>query len=110
MNSLKVPEAGLTLEGPSGQVAAIPPQAFALSLSGDVVANLIKAARGGDGIELALGKNPVRFLPCPLSKYILLGNTQLPVPKYHFIRAGGLSCPGNVLLTMHPTLDTSLRL
>ncbi len=59
MNSLKVPEAGLTLEGASSQVDALPPQAFALSLSGDIVANLIKAARGGDGIQLALGKTPV---------------------------------------------------
>lgn len=62
MNSLKVPEAGLTLEGSSGQVDAIPSQAFALTLSGDVVANLIKASRGGDGIQIALGKTPVSFV------------------------------------------------
>ncbi|KAJ3476201.1 hypothetical protein NLG97_g9202 [Lecanicillium saksenae] len=59
MNSLKVPEAGLLLQGPSGQETPLPPQAFALSLSGSIVDSLVRAAREGSSIQLALGKTPL---------------------------------------------------
>lgn len=59
MDCLKVPEAGLLLQGPLGQDTPLPPQAFALSLSGSTVDSLIRAARNGTSIELALGKTPV---------------------------------------------------
>lgn len=59
MNSLKVPEAGLQLQGPFGHDTPLPPQAFALSLSNSVIDNLVRAVRDGGSIELALGNNPV---------------------------------------------------
>ncbi|TQV98605.1 hypothetical protein V2A60_007673 [Cordyceps javanica] len=58
MDCLKVPEAGLLLQGPSVHDTPLPPQAFALSLSGSVVDGLLRAARDGSSIQLALGKNP----------------------------------------------------
>ncbi|OAQ99809.1 hypothetical protein LLEC1_00721 [Akanthomyces lecanii] len=58
MDCLKVPEAGLLLQGPHGQDTPLPPQAFALSLGGSTVESLIRAARNGTSIELALGKTP----------------------------------------------------
>ncbi|KAJ2957576.1 hypothetical protein NQ176_g11237 [Zarea fungicola] len=58
MNSLKIPEAGLLLQGPLGQETPLPPQAFALSLSGNLVDSLVKAVRDGGSIQLSLGKAP----------------------------------------------------
>lgn len=60
MNSLKIPEAGLLLQGPLGQETPLPPQAFAFSLSGNLVDSLVKAVRDGGSIRLSLGKAPVR--------------------------------------------------
>lgn len=60
MNSLKVPESGLLLDGSSDGDSGLPPQAFVLSLSDDVVADLIQSARNGDHLHVALGDTPVR--------------------------------------------------
>ena len=61
MNSLKVPDGGLLLEGASGQDAALPLQAFSFSLSDNVVEQLIRTAQKGEALELQLGNNPVSF-------------------------------------------------
>ncbi|PHH83316.1 hypothetical protein CDD83_3009 [Cordyceps sp. RAO-2017] len=58
MNSLKVPEAGLLLDGPSDADSASPPQAFVLTLSDDIVEDLIQSARNGEDLQLALGNIP----------------------------------------------------
>lgn len=58
MNSLKVPEGGLQLEGSAGKDASLPSQAFALTLSDVVIEDMIKCVQNGDGIQLSLGANP----------------------------------------------------
>ncbi|KAF4955727.1 hypothetical protein FSARC_11788 [Fusarium sarcochroum] len=58
MNSLKVPESGLQLEGSTGKDASLPSQAFALTLSDVVIEDMIKCVQNGDGIQLSLGSNP----------------------------------------------------
>lgn len=58
MNSLKVPDSGLLLESSAGKDAGLPSQAFALSLSDNVIEDMIKCVQNGDGIQLALGGNP----------------------------------------------------
>ncbi|KAJ6442963.1 COM1 regulatory protein [Purpureocillium lavendulum] len=57
MNSLKVPEGGLMLDGTPGESPA-PPQAFVVSLSDDVINQMIQSARNGDDLHLSTGKNP----------------------------------------------------
>ncbi|WKT39559.1 hypothetical protein QSH57_001378 [Fusarium oxysporum f. sp. vasinfectum] len=58
MNSLKVPESGLQLEGSTGKDASLPSQAFAVTLSDNVIEDMIKCVQNGDGIQLSLGANP----------------------------------------------------
>ncbi|KAF4446278.1 hypothetical protein F53441_10080 [Fusarium austroafricanum] len=58
MNSLKVPESGLQLEGSTGKDASLPSQAFALTLSDVLIEDMIKCVQGGDDIRLSLGPNP----------------------------------------------------
>ncbi|KAI5467306.1 hypothetical protein BGZ63DRAFT_370867 [Mariannaea sp. PMI_226] len=57
MNSLKVPDSGWELEG-SGNGLHLPPQAFALTLSDNVIEDMIQCVKNGDGIELSLGATP----------------------------------------------------
>ena len=61
MNSLKIPEAGLLLQGSPqhGSKTPLPPQAFALTLSDDVIESMIQCVQNGGDIELSLGDNPV---------------------------------------------------
>ncbi|PHH73341.1 hypothetical protein CDD82_5536 [Ophiocordyceps australis] len=58
MNSLKVPESGLRLDGPSEGECVAPPQAFVLSLSDDILKNLVESSRNGDELLLSLGSKP----------------------------------------------------
>ncbi|KAH7197216.1 uncharacterized protein B0J16DRAFT_15778 [Fusarium flagelliforme] len=58
MNSLKVPESGIQLEGSNGKDASLPSQAFALTLSDVLIEDMIKCVQNGDGIQLSLGANP----------------------------------------------------
>ncbi|KAM5355477.1 hypothetical protein ACJ41O_002123 [Fusarium nematophilum] len=58
MNSLKVPDSGLLLEGSAGKDATLPSQAFAVTLSDVVIEDMIKCVQNGDNIRLALGANP----------------------------------------------------
>ena len=59
MNSLKVPESGLSLQGSSGNDSNLPPQAFPITLNDNVIEDMIKCVQGGGDIELALGSIPV---------------------------------------------------
>ena len=61
MNSLKVPESGLVLSGPSDGESAVPPHAFVVSLGDDLIDQLIQSAHNGDDLYISMGKNPVRF-------------------------------------------------
>jgi RNA polymerase II elongation factor ELL len=47
------------LAGSSDQDSVLPPQAFVINLSDDVVEQMIRSARLGDELELELGKRPV---------------------------------------------------
>ncbi|KAM0288053.1 hypothetical protein ACHAQH_000121 [Verticillium albo-atrum] len=58
MASLKVPDAGLQLEGSSDASAGLPTQAFALNLSDSVIENMIRSVQNGEDIQLSLGRNP----------------------------------------------------
>ncbi|KJZ77429.1 hypothetical protein HIM_03153 [Hirsutella minnesotensis 3608] len=58
MNSLKVPEGGLMLEAPSEGDSPSPSQAFFLSLSDNIVEDLIQSARNGADLHIALGNIP----------------------------------------------------
>ncbi|KEY70466.1 hypothetical protein S7711_08662 [Stachybotrys chartarum IBT 7711] len=58
MNSLKVPEQGLRLESNAGNESALPSQAFAITLSDNVIEDMIKCVQEGSGIQLALGSTP----------------------------------------------------
>lgn len=60
MNSLKIPENGVMLKGSASKDAgALPPQAFAISLSDNVIEDMIACVQNGNDISLALGANPV---------------------------------------------------
>lgn len=77
-NSLRVPDAGLRLHGPSDSV--VPQQAFALSLSDSVISGMIDCVQNGGKIKLSLGasspvSNEARGSTChvkeqPGSQYI----------------------------------------
>ncbi|UNI23527.1 hypothetical protein JDV02_009346 [Purpureocillium takamizusanense] len=58
MNSLKVPESGLVLAGAADGDSTIPPQAFVVSLSDDVVNQMIQSSRNGNDLHLTTGKTP----------------------------------------------------
>jgi malonyl CoA-acyl carrier protein transacylase len=57
--TLKIPDGGLLLEGPSGKDPNVPPQAFAITLNDNIIESLIKCVQNGENLELALGKTPV---------------------------------------------------
>lgn len=59
MNSLKIPDNGLTLKGSAGDIGPLPPQAFAISLNDSVIEGMIKCVQDGGDIQLALGAKPV---------------------------------------------------
>lgn len=59
MNSLKIPESGVLLKGsPSDDSDPVPQQAFAISLSDNVIEDMIKCVQDGEDIQLALGASP----------------------------------------------------
>lgn len=74
MNSLKIPDHGLMLKGSAPRdVGPLPPQAFAISLSDNVIEGMIKCVQDGEGIQLALGARPVSCaqieIPFPRSPF-----------------------------------------
>ncbi|KAH7321249.1 COM1 regulatory protein [Stachybotrys elegans] len=58
MNSLKVPDSGILLGSSAEPEPGIPPQAFAISLSDNVIESMIKCVQNGQDIQLALGSTP----------------------------------------------------
>ncbi|PNH45944.1 hypothetical protein VD0004_g2073 [Verticillium dahliae] len=73
MASLKVPDAGLQLEGSPDASVGVPTQAFALSLSDSVIEDMIRCVQNGEDIQLSLGNSPTflygsdSFTPSPIS-------------------------------------------
>lgn len=57
---LQIPEnLQLLLGGSADSMAELPQQAFALTLSDDVLENMIESVRNGQEIQLSLGDTPV---------------------------------------------------
>lgn len=56
---LRVPDAGLSLEGSAKSMAALPPQAFAVTLDDNVIEDMIACVRNGQDIQLSFGNTPV---------------------------------------------------
>ncbi|EEY17658.1 COM1 [Verticillium alfalfae VaMs.102] len=73
MASLKVPDAGLQLEGSADASVGVPTQAFALSLPDSVIEDMIRCVQNGEDIQLSLGNSPTflygldSFTPSPIS-------------------------------------------
>jgi RNA polymerase II elongation factor ELL len=60
---LNISENGVMLESSARASAELPAQAFAISLSGSVIEDMIACVQNGGDIQLALGSNPVSTLP-----------------------------------------------
>lgn len=58
--TLKIPDGGLLLEGPSGKDNKVPTQAFPITLSDNVIESMIMCVQNGGNIQLSLGNAPVR--------------------------------------------------
>ncbi|CCF47628.1 hypothetical protein CH063_15943, partial [Colletotrichum higginsianum] len=58
MPSLKVPETGLILESSAASGNPVPPQAFTINLSDNVLEDMIKCVQSGEDLQLALGSSP----------------------------------------------------
>lgn len=63
MPPLRVPGDGLLLSGSPGEGQSFPSQAFAITLSDDVIGDLVRCAQNGGDIELSLGSSPVSLCP-----------------------------------------------
>ncbi|WQF87195.1 Putative winged helix DNA-binding domain superfamily [Colletotrichum destructivum] len=59
MPSLKVPETGLILESSAASGNPVPPQAFTINLSDNVLEDMIKCVQSGEDLQLALGSSPM---------------------------------------------------
>lgn len=123
MNSLKVPESGLQLEGSTGKDATLPSQAFALSLSDVLIEDMIKCVQNGDGIQLSLGANPVSLTTRSLSNTANQGKLRLETFELMFTvanmtRAPDLAlrfqitrhCSSSRLKSIRPLPHTSIRI
>jgi RNA polymerase II elongation factor ELL len=66
--TLKIPDGGLLLGAPSGKDNRVPQQAFAITLSDNVIESMINCVQNGGDIQLALGNSPVCFSFCNLLK------------------------------------------
>jgi len=60
---LKVPDAGLALECSVKAMAALPSQAFAVTLNDKLLEDMIACVQNGQEIQLSLGDAPVSFAP-----------------------------------------------
>lgn len=58
----KVPDAGLALESSAKSTAALPQQAFAVSLDDKAIEDMIECVQNGQDIQLSLGDTPVSFV------------------------------------------------
>jgi RNA polymerase II elongation factor ELL len=61
MPALKIPDDGLLVEGPASNnnSSSLPLQAFAITLSDNVIEDMIKCVQNGGDIQLSLGNSPV---------------------------------------------------
>lgn len=59
---LRIPETGLQLESSVKAAETLPLQAFAITLSDNVIEDLIQCVQNGDDIRLSLGNVPVSEL------------------------------------------------
>lgn len=59
MTTLRIPDAGIALEGSGSSIAPLPAQAFAITLSDSVIEDMIKCVQSGEEIQLSLGNRPV---------------------------------------------------
>lgn len=60
MDTLKIPELGLVLDGSASKEPGLPAQAFTITLDDSVVRDMVSCVKAGGKIELALGNSPVR--------------------------------------------------
>lgn len=56
---LRIPETGLQLESSAKSADALPLQAFAITLSDNLIEDLIRCSQNGEDIKLSLGNVPV---------------------------------------------------
>ncbi|ROT42273.1 COM1 protein [Sodiomyces alkalinus F11] len=74
MTTLKIPDAGLELEGSGSSISPLPAQAFAVTLSDGVIEDMIKCIQNGENIQLSLGNCPTflygskRHTPTPTTE------------------------------------------
>lgn len=61
---LRIPEAGLHLESSEKTADTLPLQAFAFTLSDNVIEDLIQCVQNGEDVKLSLGSVPVSILLC----------------------------------------------
>lgn len=59
---LRIPDTGLHLESSAKAAETLPLQAFAFTLSDNVIENLIQCVQNGEDVRLSLGNVPVSFL------------------------------------------------
>lgn len=59
MPSIRVPDTGLILESSAASGNPVPPQAFTINLSDNVLEDLIKCVQSGEDLQLSLGSSPV---------------------------------------------------
>lgn len=60
---LRIPEAGLHLESSDKLAETLPLQAFAFTLSDNVIEDLISCVQNGEDVKLSLGNVPVSVFP-----------------------------------------------
>ena len=77
---LSIPDSGLQLESSAKAAAALPLQAFALTLSDSVIEDMINCVQNGQDIQLSLGGSPVSQNPTSSS---LLNATMLLFRDYN---------------------------
>lgn len=61
---LRIPETGLHLESLDRSADTLPLQAFAFTLSDNVIEDLIRCVQNGEDVKLSLGPVPVSVLLC----------------------------------------------
>ncbi|GJC85001.1 hypothetical protein ColLi_07839 [Colletotrichum liriopes] len=78
MPSLKVPDTGLILESSAASGNPVPPQAFTINLSDNVLEDMIKCVQSGEDLQLSLGSSPTLLYGS--SSHIL---SPIPEPYSH---------------------------
>lgn len=79
---LNIPDSGLQLESSAKAAAALPLQAFALTLSDSVIEDMINCVQNGQDIQLSLGGSPVSVKPTPRPSSIQGQDAIVQRPQY----------------------------